>query len=76
MGHATEHLAARFGLRNAAELIISVAALRAGPREVAKASLAGGIGRPEQKYDAAGARSQATMPTHPPMAPPRFRLPG
>ena len=90
MGHATEHLASRFGegvggllnatFGNAAELIIAIAALRAGLHEVVKASLAGaiignvllvlgasmlagGIGRPEQKYNAAGARSQATMLT-------------
>jgi len=90
MGHATEHLAARLGegiggflnatFGNAAEMIIAIAALRAGLHEVVKASLAGaiignvllvlgasmlagGIGRPEQKYNAAGARSQATMLT-------------
>jgi Ca2+:H+ antiporter len=90
MGHATEHLATRFGegiggllnatFGNAAELIIAIAALRAGLHEVVKASLAGaiignvllvlgasmlagGIGRTEQKYNAAAARSQATMLT-------------
>ena len=90
MGRATEHLAERFGegiggllnatFGNAAELIIAVAALRAGLHDVVKASLAGsiignvllvlgasmlagGIGRPEQHYNAAGSRSQATMLT-------------
>ncbi len=90
MGHATEHLATRLGegiggllnatFGNAAELIIAIAAMRAGLHDVVKASLAGsiignvllvlgasmlagGIGRPEQRYNAAGARSQATMLT-------------
>ncbi len=90
MGHATEHLATRLGegiggllnatFGNAAELIIAIAAMRAGLHEVVKASvagsiignvllvlgasmLAGGIGRTEQRYNAAGARSQATMLT-------------
>jgi Ca2+:H+ antiporter len=90
MGHATEHLASRLGegiggllnatFGNAAELIIAIAALRAGLHDVVKASLAGsiignvllvlgasmlagGIGRAEQRYNAAGARSQATMLT-------------
>jgi Ca2+:H+ antiporter len=90
MGHATEHLAERLGqgiggllnatFGNAAELIIAVAALRAGLYDVVKASLAGsiianmlfvlgmsmlvgGVGRPEQRYNAAGVRSQATMLT-------------
>jgi Ca2+:H+ antiporter len=91
MGHATEHLAARMGegiggllnatFGNAAELIIALAALRAGLHEVVKASLAGSIvgnillvlgvamlagglrHRPEQHFNAAGARSQATMLT-------------
>jgi Ca2+:H+ antiporter len=90
MGHATEHLATRFGegiggllnatFGNAAELIIAIAALRAGLYEVVKAALAGaiignvllvlgasmlvgGLGRPKQEYNAAAARSQATMLT-------------
>lgn len=90
MGHATEHLAERLGqgiggllnatFGNAAELIIAIAALRAGLHDVVKASLAGsiianmlfvlgmsmlvgGVGRPEQRYNAAGVRSQATMLT-------------
>jgi Ca2+:H+ antiporter len=91
MGHATEHLAARMGegvggllnatFGNAAELIIALAALRAGLHEVVKASLAGSIvgnillvlgaamlagglrHRPEQQFNAPGARSQATMLT-------------
>jgi Ca2+:H+ antiporter len=91
MGHATEHLAARTGegvggllnatFGNAAELIIALAALRAGLHEVVKASLAGSIvgnillvlgaamlagglrHRPEQHFNAPGARSQATMLT-------------
>ena len=85
MGHATEHLAARMGegvggllnatFGNAAELIIALAALRAGLHEVVKASIAGAIvgnillvlgaamlagglrHRPEQQFNAAGARS-------------------
>jgi Ca2+:H+ antiporter len=91
MGHATEQLAARTGegvggllnatFGNAAELIIALAALRAGMHEVVKASLAGSIvgnillvlggamlagglrHRPEQHFNAPGARSQATMLT-------------
>jgi Ca2+:H+ antiporter len=90
MGKATEHLAERLGegiggllnatFGNAAELIIAIAAMRAGLHDVVKASLAGsiignvllvlgasmvagGLTRPEQKYNAAGARSQATMLT-------------
>jgi Ca2+:H+ antiporter len=91
MGHATEQIATRTGegiggllnatFGNAAELIIALAALRAGLHEVVKASLAGAIvgnillvlgaamlagglrHRPEQHFNAAGARSQATMLT-------------
>ena len=91
MGHATEQLAVRTGegiggllnatFGNAAELIIALAALRAGLHEVVKASLAGSIvgnillvlgaamlagglrHRPEQHFNAPGARSQATMLT-------------
>jgi Ca2+:H+ antiporter len=91
MGHATEALAARTGegvggflnatFGNAAELIIAIAALRAGLHDVVKASLAGSIignillvlgaamlaggvrNRPEQSFNAPGARSQATMLT-------------
>ena len=91
MGRATEELAVRTGegvggllnatFGNAAELIIAIAALRAGLDEVVKASLAGSIignillvlgaamlagglrNRPEQTFNAAGARSQATMLT-------------
>jgi Ca2+:H+ antiporter len=90
MGRATEQLAERTGegvggllnatFGNAAELIIALAALRAGLHDVVKASLAGsiignvllvlgaamlagGIRHPEQHYNAAGARSQATMLT-------------
>jgi len=90
MGHATEELAERLGegvggllnatFGNAAELIITLAALRAGLYDVVKASiagsiignillvlgaamLAGGLGRREQHYNPAGARSQATMLT-------------
>jgi Ca2+:H+ antiporter len=90
MGHATEELAERLGegvggllnatFGNAAELIIALAALRAGLYDVVKASiagsiignillvlgaamLAGGLGRTEQNYNPAGARSQATMLT-------------
>ena len=91
MGHATEELAARTGegiggllnatFGNAAELIIAIAALRAGLHEVVKASIAGSIignillvlgaamlagglrNRPEQRFNAPGARSQATMLT-------------
>jgi Ca2+:H+ antiporter len=71
-------LNATFG--NAAELIIALAALRAGLHDVVKASivgsivgnillvlgaamLAGGLRRPEQHFNPAGARSQATMLT-------------
>jgi Ca2+:H+ antiporter len=91
MGHATEQLATRTGegvggllnatFGNAAELIIALAALRAGLHDVVKASLAGSIvgnillvlgaamlagglrHRPEQHFNAPGARSQATMLT-------------
>jgi Ca2+:H+ antiporter len=88
MGRATEQLASRMGegvggllnatFGNAAELIIALAALRAGLHDVVKASiagsivgnillvlgaamLAGGMTRSEQHFNAAGARSQATM---------------
>jgi Ca2+:H+ antiporter len=88
MGRATEQLAERLGegvggllnatFGNAAELIIALAALRAGLHDVVKASiagsiignillvlgaamLAGGLRRPEQHFNPAGARSQATM---------------
>ncbi|MGO4706130.1 calcium/proton exchanger [Microvirga sp. 2MCAF38] len=90
MGRATEHLAERMGegiggllnatFGNAAELIIAIAALRAGLHDVVKASiagsivgnillvlgasmLAGGLRRPEQRFNAVAARSQATMLT-------------
>lgn len=90
MGRATEQLAERLGegvggllnatFGNAAELIIALAALRAGLPDVVKASiagsivgnmllvlggamLAGGVNRQEQRYNPAGARSQATMLT-------------
>lgn len=90
LGRATEQIAARTGegiggllnatFGNAAELIIAVAALRAGLFDVVKASIAGsiignillvlgaamlcgGFGRAKQSYNAAGARSQATMLT-------------
>jgi Ca2+:H+ antiporter len=90
MGRATEELAERMGegvggllnatFGNAAELIIAVAALRAGLHDVVKASiagsivgnillvlgaamLAGGLRFPEQRFNATGARSQATMLT-------------
>lgn len=90
MGRATEQLAERMGegiggllnatFGNAAELIIALAALRAGLHDVVKASivgsivgnillvlgaamLAGGMRRPEQRFNPAGARSQATMLT-------------
>jgi Ca2+:H+ antiporter len=90
MGRATEQLAERLGegvggllnatFGNAAELIIALAALRAGLDDVVKASiagsivgnillvlgaamLAGGLRRPEQHFNPAGARSQATMLT-------------
>ena len=90
MGRATEQLAERMGegvggllnatFGNAAELIIALAALRAGLHDVVKASiagsivgnillvlgaamLAGGMRHPEQHFNAAGARSQATMLT-------------
>ena len=86
MGRATEQLAERLGegvggllnatFGNAAELIIALAALRAGLHDVVKASiagsivgnillvlgaamLAGGLHRPEQHFNPAGARSQA-----------------
>src|SRR5690606_31399269 len=69
-------LNATFG--NAAELIIGLAALRAGLHDVVKASLAGsivgnillvlgasmlagGLRHAEQSYNAAGARSEATL---------------
>jgi Ca2+:H+ antiporter len=88
MGRATEALAEQMGegvggllnatFGNAAELIIALAALRAGLHDVVKASivgsiignillvlgaamLAGGLRRSEQHFNAAGARSQATM---------------
>jgi len=88
MGRATEQLAERTGegiggllnatFGNAAELIISLSALRAGLYTVVKASivgsvigntllvlgaamLAGGIRRPEQRFNPDAARSQATM---------------
>jgi Ca2+:H+ antiporter len=88
MGRATEQLADRMGegvggllnatFGNAAELIIALAALKAGLQDVVKASiagsivgnvllvlgaamLAGGLGRSEQHFNAAGARAQATM---------------
>ncbi len=90
LGRATEQIAERTGegiggllnatFGNAAELIIAMAALRAGLYDVVKASLAGsiignillvlgaamlcgGLGRAEQNYNAAAARSQATMLT-------------
>jgi Ca2+:H+ antiporter len=90
MGLATEHLAERMGegvggllnatFGNAAELIIALAALRAGIYDVVKASiigsiignillvlgaamLAGGMRHREQRFNAAGARAQATMMT-------------
>jgi Ca2+:H+ antiporter len=90
MGRATEQLAERMGegiggllnatFGNAAELIIALAALRAGLHDVVKASiagsivgnillvlggamLAGGLRHPEQHFNAAGARAQATMLT-------------
>ena len=91
MGRATEELAHRTGegaggllnatFGNAAELIIAVAALRAGLHDVVKASIAGSIignillvlgaamlaggvrHRPQQTFNASGARSQATMLT-------------
>jgi Ca2+:H+ antiporter len=90
MGWATEQLAERLGegvggllnatFGNAAELIIALAALRAGLYDVVKASIAGsiignillvlgaamlcgGLRRPEQHFNPAGARSQATMLT-------------
>jgi Ca2+:H+ antiporter len=90
MGRATEELSERLGeavggllnatFGNAAELIIALAALRAGLHDVVKASiagsiigntllvlgaamLAGGLRFPEQRFNPAGARSQATMLT-------------
>src|SRR4051794_23761366 len=90
LGQATEQLAERLGegvggllnatFGNAAELIIALAALRAGLHDVVKASivgsivgnillvlgaamLAGGLRRPEQHFNPAGARAQATMLT-------------
>src|ERR1700731_4324343 len=90
MGRATEQLAERMGegiggllnatFGNAAELIIALAALRAGLHDVVKASIAGsiignillvlgaamvagGLRHPEQHFNPAGARSQATSPT-------------
>ncbi len=90
LGRATEHLADRSGeaiggllnatFGNAAELIIALAALRAGLHDVVKATIvgsivgnillvlgasmiAGGIHYREQRFNAAGARAQATMLT-------------
>src|SRR3974390_550215 len=90
MGRATEELAEHLGegvggllnatFGNAAELIISLVALRAGLYDVVKASIAGsiignillvlgaamlggGLRHPEQHFNSAGARSQATMLT-------------
>lgn len=90
MGKATEQIAERVGegvggllnatFGNAAELIIAIAALRAGLHDVVQASiagsivgnillvlgvsmLAGGMRHREQSYNAAGARSQATLLT-------------
>lgn len=90
MSRATEHLAERSGegiggllnatFGNAAELIIALAALRAGLYDVVKASLAGsivgnillvlgaamlagGLRHSEQSFNAAGARSEATLLT-------------
>src|SRR3974390_3475189 len=90
MGRATEQLAENLGegiggllnvtFGNAAELIIALAALRAGLADVVKASvagsiignillvlgaamLAGGLRHSEQHFNAAAARSQATMLT-------------
>lgn len=68
MGRATEQLASRLGegvggllnatFGNAAELIIALAALRAGLHEVVKASLAGSIiGNPPPALSASGSRS-------------------
>jgi len=90
LGRATEQLADRSGegiggllnatFGNAAELIIALAALRAGLYDVVKATivgsivgnillvlgaamLAGGMRYPEQHFNLAGARAQATMLT-------------
>lgn len=90
MGRATEQLAEKLGegvggllnatFGNAAELIIAIAALRAGMLDVVKASLAGsivgnillvlgasmlagGLRHSEQSFNAAGARSEATLLT-------------
>src|SRR3954465_11986214 len=90
MGRATEQLAEGMGegvcglptatFGNAPELIIALAALRAGLHDVVKASvagsivgnillvlgaamLAGGVHHPQQRFNAAGSRSQATMLT-------------
>lgn len=90
MGRATEQLAEKLGegiggllnatFGNAAELIIAIAALRAGLLDVVKASLAGsivgnillvlgasmlagGLRHSEQSFNAAGARSEATLLT-------------
>ena len=90
MSRATEQLAERSGegiggllnatFGNAAELIIALAALRAGLYDVVKASLAGsivgnillvlgaamlagGLRHSEQSFNAAGARSEATLLT-------------
>src|SRR5271167_18747 len=90
MGRATEQLAERLGegvggllnatFGNAAELIIALAALRAGLHDVVKASIAGsiignillvlgaamlcgGLRHSEQHFNAAAARSHATMLT-------------
>ncbi|CCB64561.1 MULTISPECIES: calcium/proton exchanger [unclassified Hyphomicrobium] len=90
LGRATEQLADRAGegvggllnatFGNAAELIIALAALRAGLHDIVKATivgsivgnillvlgaamLAGGLRHHEQRFNAAGARAQATMLT-------------
>jgi len=90
LGRATEQLADQAGegvggllnatFGNAAELIIALAALRAGLHDVVKATiigsivgnillvlgaamLAGGTRHAEQRFNAAGARAQATMLT-------------
>ena len=90
MSRANQHLGGQTGggiggllngtFRNAAELIIAFAALRAGLHDVVKASIAGsiignillvlgaamfagGLRHPQQTYNAAGTRSQATLLT-------------
>lgn len=86
MSRATEHLAEHTGegiggllnatFGNAAELIITLAALREGLHDVVKASIignillvlgaamfSGGLRHSEQTYNAAGTRSQATLLT-------------